>query len=234
MGPYFLIKTPESASLISRVAEEADRGCVLLDTCPTIAALLFRNIGCAHCSVLHGHLRWHLALGYGTLGACTWAQHLNFCSGWWRPELMNSAAPEQFGHPPSMGLGSVAITVGSRAIWVFCSIRDLLWSCQLQTRTHIHWHISNCCRPPRRQRQAPSAVLCVTGLLIVPCCCNASVSVSCRSSVYLPAPSKCLKYNLKWCWAPQFRHWISHFYFWSLVLLPVKSSAGAKLCSLLM
>lgn len=133
------------------------------------------NIGCVHCSVLHRHLRWHLALGYGTLCACTWAQHLNFCSGWWSPELLNSAVPEQFGHPPSMGLVSVAITVGSGAIWVFCSIRDLLWSCRLQTRTHIYWHISNCSGPPRRQRQAPSDVLSVTGLLIVPLWCKPSV-----------------------------------------------------------
>lgn len=122
------------------MVEKADRGRVLLDTWPTISALLFRNTGCAHCSVLHGHLRWHLALSYGILCACTWAQHLNFCSGWWRPELPNSAVPEQFGHLPSMGFRSVVFTAGSRAIWAFCSIRDLLWSCQLQTRAHICWH----------------------------------------------------------------------------------------------
>lgn len=60
---------------------------------------------------------------------------------------------------------------------------------------------------------------------VVPCCCNASVSVSCRFSVYLPAPSKCLKYNLKWCWAPQFSTGSTTFIFdlwyfcqWSLLL----------------
>ena len=168
------------------------------------------------------------------LGACKWAQRLNFCNGWWRSswwtqrclssltthhpqglaQLLRHWALEPFECPeaPETSRGAASYSPGPAYDGTSQTVLDT----QEAEVSPQFW-------VPQATGQDPSCsamsiwVFCRHN---TPCCiCHPHTNAS----------------NIAWEGArhPSLGNWIKHIYFSYLIFLPAKSFAGAKLCSLL-